>query len=82
MIGCELNLPAAAALGRSSVQLNQQSPNLSFPLCVRRDRVVDESGNQIAIFGRRGARPFNYEELRRMYLIDGKLFTVTDAPAK
>ena len=47
----------------------------------RRDRGVDESGNQIAIFGRRGARPFNYEELRRMYLINGQLFTVTDEPA-
>ena len=46
----------------------------------RRDRGVDESGNQIAIFGRRGARPFNFEELRRMYLIDGQLFTVTDEP--
>jgi hypothetical protein len=48
----------------------------------RRDRGVDESGNQIAIFGRRGARPFNFEELRRMYLIDGQLFTVTDEPGK
>ena len=46
----------------------------------RRDRGVDESGNQIAIFGRRGARPFDFEELRRMYLIDGRLFTVTDEP--
>ena len=46
----------------------------------RRDRGVDESGNQIAIFGRRGARPFNFEEMRRMYLIDGQLFTVTDEP--
>jgi hypothetical protein len=46
----------------------------------RRDRAVDESGNQIAVFGRRGARPFNFDELRRMYLIDGKLFTVTDEP--
>jgi hypothetical protein len=46
----------------------------------RRDRAVDESGNQIAIFGRRGARPFNFEELRRMYLINGELFTVTDEP--
>ena len=44
----------------------------------RRDRGVDESGNQIAVFGRRGARPFNFEELRRLYLINGKLFTVSD----
>ena len=46
----------------------------------RRDRGVDESGNQISIFGRRGARPFNFEEMRRMYLVNGKLFTVTDEP--
>jgi hypothetical protein len=48
----------------------------------RRDRGVDESGNQIAIFGRRGARPFNFEELRRMYLMNGQLFTVTDEPSQ
>jgi hypothetical protein len=44
----------------------------------RRDRATDENGNQIAVFGRRGARPFNFDELRRMYLRDGKLYTVTD----
>lgn len=46
----------------------------------RRDRGVDESGNQIGVFGRRGARPFNREELERMYLINGQLFTVKDDP--
>jgi hypothetical protein len=48
----------------------------------RRDRAVDESGNQIAVFGRRGARPFNLEELRRMYIRDGKVYTVTDEPGE
>jgi hypothetical protein len=48
----------------------------------RRDRGVDESGNQISVFGRRGARPFNLEEQRRMYLHDGKLYTVTDEPGQ
>jgi hypothetical protein len=48
----------------------------------RRDRAVDESGNQIAVFGRRGARPFNFEEQRRMYIHDGKLYTVTDEPGQ
>ena len=33
-----------------------------------RDRAVDESGNQIAVFGRVGARPLSGEEQRRMYL--------------
>jgi len=45
-----------------------------------RDRAVDESGNQIAVFGRRGARPFNLEEMQRLYLRNGKLYTVTDKP--
>jgi hypothetical protein len=47
---------------------------------VDRDRAVDETGNQIGVFGRRGARPFNGEEQRRMYMRDGRPFTVTDAP--
>jgi hypothetical protein len=46
----------------------------------RRDRAVDESGNQIAVFGRRGARPFNLEEMRRLFLRNGALYTVTDDP--
>ena len=50
-----------------------------------RDRAVDESGNQISVFGRRGARPFNFDEIMRMLRTnDGKgdWFTVTDAPTK
>jgi hypothetical protein len=45
-----------------------------------RDRAVDESGNQVAVFGRRGARPFNLEEMQRLYLRNGRLYTVTDEP--
>jgi len=48
-----------------------------------RDRAVDESGNQISVFGRRGARPFNFDELMRMLRTNdgqGDWFTVTDAP--
>ena len=48
-----------------------------------RDRAVDESGNQLAVFGRRGARPFNYDELMRMLRTDdgkGSFFTVSDRP--
>jgi len=33
-----------------------------------RDRAADESGNQLSVFGRRGARPFNLGEMQRMYL--------------
>ena len=49
-----------------------------------RDRAVDESGNQISVFGRRGARPFNFDEMMGMLRTnDGKgdWFTVTDTPA-
>jgi hypothetical protein len=47
---------------------------------IDRDRAVDESGNQLAVFGRRGARPFNRAEAERLYLRDGKLYTVADTP--
>jgi hypothetical protein len=48
-----------------------------------RDRAVDESGNQISVFGRRGARPFNFDEMMRMLRTDdgkGDWFRVSDAP--
>ena len=41
---------------------------------------IYESGHQLAVFGRRGSRPFNLEEMQRLYLRNGKLFTVTDSP--
>ena len=44
-----------------------------------RDRGVDETGGQIAVFGRLGSRPFTIDEMRRMYLDnDGKPWTVSD----
>jgi len=49
---------------------------------VDRDRAVDESGNQLAVFGRRGARPLNLAESRRLYLRNGQLYTVTDEPVE
>ncbi|MBL8799097.1 MAG: hypothetical protein JNM56_34745, partial [Planctomycetia bacterium] len=39
----------------------------------------DESGNQIAVFGRIGARPLSLEDQRRMYVgPDGAVFRVID----
>jgi len=55
-------------------------PALMISKGIDRDRAVDESGNQLAVFGRRGARPFNREEAERLYLRDGKLYTVTNSP--
>lgn len=57
-----------------------KEPALAVSEGIDRDRAVDESGNQLAVFGRRGARPLNFEEQRRMYVRDGKLYTVTNAP--
>ena len=48
-----------------------------------RDRAADESGNQVAVFGRRGARPFAYEDVMRMLRTNngtGDFFQVSDDP--
>ena len=55
-------------------------PALAVSKGIDRDRAVDESGNQIAVFGRRGARPFNREEAARLFLHDGAPYTVPDDP--
>jgi hypothetical protein len=31
---------------------------------------VDETGHQMAVFGRIGSRPFNLEEMRQLYMRD------------
>jgi LVIVD repeat len=47
---------------------------------LERDRAVDETGGQIAVFGRLGSRPFDLVEQRRMYLKpDLQPWTVRDA---
>jgi hypothetical protein len=43
-----------------------------------RDRVVDETGNQTVVFGRRGSRPFNLEEIQKFYWRSNALYTVED----
>ncbi len=53
---------------------------LAISKALDRDRAVDESGNQIAVFGRVGARPLNLEEQQRLYLRDGALWKVSDDP--
>jgi hypothetical protein len=45
-----------------------------------RDRAVDESGNQLAVFGRRGARPSRLDEMQKLYLRSGQVYTVTNTP--
>ena len=59
------------------------SPALSVSKGLDRDRAVDETGHQIAILGRIGSRPFNLEEMRRLYLgADGRPWTVSDEPSR
>jgi hypothetical protein len=55
-------------------------PCLAVSRGIARDRYVDIDGNQIGVFGRRGSRPFDRQEIRRMYLRGGQLYTVTDQP--
>jgi len=44
------------------------SPALSISRPLERDRGVDETGGQIAVFGRVGSRPLNKEEMQRLYV--------------
>jgi hypothetical protein len=45
-----------------------RGPALAISKGIDRDRAVDESGNQLAVFGRRGARPLNRAEMRSLYI--------------
>jgi hypothetical protein len=46
---------------------------------VERDRAADESGNQLAVFNRRGSRPFNRSELLKLFVHEGwQTLTVTN----
>jgi hypothetical protein len=57
---------------------------LAVSKALDRDRAVDESGNQIAVFGRRGARPLTFAEVQRMMRTQkgaGDYFKVSDEPA-
>jgi hypothetical protein len=58
-----------------------RTPALSLSRALERDRAVDETGGQVAVFGRIGSRPLNLEEQRKMYLKpDGTPWTVIDNP--
>jgi len=56
-----------------------ESPALALSKGLDRDRGVDETGGQIAIFGRIGSRPFNRSEMEKLFLRkDGTVWTVSD----
>jgi hypothetical protein len=55
------------------------SPALALSKGLDRDRAVDETGGQIAVFGRLGSRPFTRPEMERLFLNRrGVPFKVTD----
>jgi hypothetical protein len=55
------------------------SPAIALSKGLDRDRAVDETGGQIAVFGRIGARPFTRSEMNAFYMRpDGRVWTVTD----
>ncbi len=60
-----------------------RAPALALSRPLERDRGVDETGHQVAVFGRIGARPLSLDEQRRLYMKDGAIWTVSDqvAPA-
>ena len=49
-------------------ELRDRKPALSLSRGLDRDRGVDETGDQIAVFGRLGSRPLNLQEMRELYL--------------
>lgn len=54
-------------------------PALALSKGLDRDRAVDETGGQMAVFGRIGSRPFNRSEMQRFYLNSkGKPYFVSD----
>jgi len=56
-----------------------RSPALALSKGLDRDRAVDETGGQIAVLGRIGSRPFNRQEMEKLYLAPtGKLWVVDD----
>jgi hypothetical protein len=58
---------------------NTASPAIALSKGLDRDRAVDETGGQIAVFGRIGSRPFNWNEMKRFYQKrDGSVFDVSD----
>jgi hypothetical protein len=58
------------------------APALSLSKALDRDRGVDETGGQIAIFGRLGSRPFTRKEMERLFLTpSGVPYKVSDTPS-
>ena len=57
------------------------SPAVALSKGLDRDRAVDETGGQMAVFGRLGSRPFTRKEMERLFLTPrGVPYKVLDTP--
>jgi len=57
-------------------------PAVALSRGLERDRAVDETGHQVSIFNRLGAGPLTREQMDRLYLRDGRLYTVSDSASE
>jgi hypothetical protein len=56
---------------------------LSLSRALERDRAVDETGNQVAVFGRLGSGPLTWADMKRLYLNpQGQPWFVRDNPSQ
>jgi hypothetical protein len=59
------------------------TPALALSKGLDRDRAVDETGNQIAVFGRLGSRPFHRDEMEKFFVDwKGQQYRVSDEAVK
>jgi hypothetical protein len=65
---------------RLIAEKHTHGPAVAVSKGLDRDRAVDESGYQVSIFNRIGGRPMTLPEMQRMYMRDGKIFTVSERP--
>jgi len=57
-----------------------RGPAIALSKGLDRDRAVDESGNQVSVFGRIGARPLSRADMDALTLRNGEIFSVSNAP--
>jgi hypothetical protein len=55
-----------------------EGPALTLSKGTDRDRAVDESGNQVSVFGRLGSRPLSRVEMDDLFMRGGQIFTVSN----
>lgn len=59
-----------------------KGPAIALSKPMDRDRAVDETGNQVSVFGRLGSKPLSLDQIKKLYLRDGKVWAPSDRPTK